>query len=233
MRYHRLLAETQGRIASGYVTSTALAGALDIDPTQVRKDLAAILLRGKGRVGYDTDEVIEAIRDALGFSRTHLAVLVGAGHLGEALIAHRGFARYGLSITAAFDNDPEKIGLVIGSCRIRHLRGLRAFVWRHQIRFGILTTPVEASQRAADRMVAAGIDTLWNFAPLRLAVPEGVFVRDEHISVGMSHLAHHLDDPGRSGGRGPGRRKRAGGPRPATMMKKPPPPPHHGFIGPE
>ncbi len=195
MRYHRYLTETRVSGAPGAVTSSEIAEALDIDPTQVRKDLGSIGLRGQGRVGFRADDVVRAIRRALAFDQIHLAVVVGAGHLGGALMAYPGFARYGLRIAAAFDNDDDKIGQEMAGCSgcvVRHTRGLKPFIRRHQIRLAILTTPAPVSQKVADRLVAAGITAIWNFSPARLTVPDDVFVRNEHISLGMAELAYHL-----------------------------------------
>jgi redox-sensing transcriptional repressor len=192
MLYHRFLSEARSRKALATVTSAQIAEALDVDPTQVRKDLGAIGLRGRGRVGFDAEEVSTTIHKVLGFDRTHLAILVGAGHLGGALLAYRGFARYGLRIVAAFDNDAAKVGQEIGGCPVRHGRTMKAFIQKHQIRLAILATPAEGAQKVADRMVAAGIKAIWNFAPTRLTLPHGVCVRNEHISLGLSQIAHHL-----------------------------------------
>jgi redox-sensing transcriptional repressor len=192
MRYYRYLAEGRGRTPPPTVTSAEIAGALDIDPTQVRKDLGAIGLVGLGRVGFDACEVCRAIRIALGFDRTYQAVLVGAGHLGSALMAYARFGQWGLKFAAAFDTDQRKIGHLVAGCRVRSIRSLAAYLARHDIRMAILTTPVDAAQRMTDRLVAAGVRAIWNFTPTRLAVPPGVFVRNEHISLGLSELAYHL-----------------------------------------
>jgi redox-sensing transcriptional repressor len=194
MLYHRFLSERGGRRALTTVTSGQMAEALDVDPTQVRKDLGSIGLRGRGRVGFNAAEVVSTIRQVLGFDRTHLAVLVGVGHLGGALIAYRGFARYGLRIVAAFDSDASKTGQELAGCPIRHTRGMTAFIKKHQIHLAILSTPADVAQRVADRLVAAGIRAIWNFAPTRLTVPPGICVRDEHISLGLSQLAYRLSD---------------------------------------
>jgi redox-sensing transcriptional repressor len=192
MLYHRFLAEPTGRKAPSTFTSAEIAEALDIDPTQVRKDLASIGVRGRGRVGFDANTVILRIRAVLGFDKSHIAIVVGAGNLGSALTLYRGFARYGLRIIAAFDNDPARIGRNIGGCPVRHTRTLKPFIARHQVRLAILATPAEAAQKAADRLAAAGIRAIWNFTPTRLVVPPSVAIRDEHISLGFAQLAYHL-----------------------------------------
>ena len=190
--YHRYLAESAGRHLPRAVTSAEIAGALDIDATQVRKDLGAIGLRGRGRVGFDAAEVASTIRTVLGFDQTHLAVLVGTGHLGGALVAYSNFARYGLRVVAAFDSDKAKVGKEIAGCPVRHVSAMRTFLGKHQIRLAIIATPAEAAQQIADTLVEAGVEAIWNFAPVRLAVPPSVSLRNEHISLGLAQLTYHL-----------------------------------------
>jgi redox-sensing transcriptional repressor len=192
MRYLRFLTEWTAKGEVPTVTSAQIAEALDIDPTQVRKDFSAIGLLGIGRVGFDACEACGAIRMALGFDQKHDAVLVGAGHLGTALLAYSGFRRYGLNIVAAFDRDKSRVGREIAECPVKPTRTLKPFIRRHGIRLAVLTTPVEVAQDLADRLVSAGVVAIWNFTPSHLRVPPGVLVRNEHISLGLSEIAHHL-----------------------------------------
>lgn len=192
MRYSRFLAELTADGPVDTVTSAQIAEALEIDPTQVRKDLGAIGLQGMGRVGYEVCDVCRAIRATLGFDEEHKAVLVGAGHLGSALLAYSGFARYGLRIVAAFDSDERRVGKKIASVSVRPTKELTTFIKRRKIRLAILTTPAEVSQKLADRVASAGVKAIWNFTPTQLTAPEGILVRSEHISMGLSQIAYHL-----------------------------------------
>jgi len=200
IRYYRYLSELTAKRSVETVTSAQLGAALDIDPTQVRKDFGAIGLMGISRVGYEVCEVCRAIRNVFGFNRPYSAVLVGTGHLGSALLQYKGFSRYGLRIVAAFDNDPDKIGREIAGVTVSSTRSLKAFVENHQIRMAILTTPVSVSQNLTDRLTDAGVKAIWNFSPTRLHVPPDVLIRNEHISLGLAQVAYHLnqlqmDDP--------------------------------------
>ncbi|MEA3364543.1 MAG: winged-helix domain-containing protein, partial [Candidatus Hydrogenedentes bacterium] len=114
VHYYHFLSDRAHFDETTTVPSRQLAKLFTMDDTQVRKDLAAIGVRGVPRVGYSATEVLEAIREVLGFDKIHKAILVGAGHLGGALAAYRGFAKYGLRIVGVFDNDPERIGTTIG-----------------------------------------------------------------------------------------------------------------------
>jgi redox-sensing transcriptional repressor len=192
MRYYRFLSDSNIKRVGPAVTSAQIAAALDIDPTQVRKDLGSIGIVGMGRVGFETCEVCRSIRSALGFDQQIDGVLVGAGRLGSALLKYQGFSRYGLEIVAAFDADKKLIGRKVGACVIKPMQALRPFIEKHQIQLVILTTPAAVSQKLADRLVELPVKAIWNFSPVRLVVPPSILVRDEHISLGFAEIAHHL-----------------------------------------
>ncbi len=196
IRYYRYLAELTDRQSVDTITSSQLGRVLDVDPSQVRKDFAAIGLAGVSRVGYDVCEVCRTIRTTLGFDRKYAAVLVGTGHLGGAILNYGGFERYGLRIVAAFDSDPGKIGGEEGGCTIQSVHGLRAYVQENEIPVAILTTPSGVAQGLADLLVLAGIRSIWNFSPTRISVPDDILIRNEHISVGLAEISFHLRSNG-------------------------------------
>jgi redox-sensing transcriptional repressor len=196
MRYYRYLSEVTAKKPLQTVTSAQIAEALDVDPTQVRKDLSSIGLVGMGRVGFDVCEICRAIRVVLGFDRTFDAVLIGTGHLGGSLLAYSGFAAgfasYGLNVVAAFDSDERKAGRTIAGLTVRPMKGMTTFVRKRKIPLAIITVPADVAQKIADRLVSAGVTAIWNFAPTQLSVPDNVLVRNEHISRGLSEIAYHL-----------------------------------------
>jgi redox-sensing transcriptional repressor len=192
IRYYRYLAELYARQPLETITSAKLGAALDVDASQVRKDFGAVGLSGVSRVGYQVCEVCRTIRSALGFDQPYTGVLVGVGHLGNALLNYAGFDRYGLKIVGAFDGDRTKVGNNVGGHTIRSVHQLKAFIEANHIDVAILTTPVEVAQGLADLVVATGVKTIWNFTPTRLSVPKDVLARNEHISVGLAQIAYHL-----------------------------------------
>jgi redox-sensing transcriptional repressor len=193
MRYYRYLSEVTARKNIDTITSAQLGAVLQIDPTQVRKDFGSIGLMGISRVGYEVCEVCRAIRLVFGFDKPYPAVLVGAGHLGTALLSYPGFVRYGLRIVAAFDSDSEKVGTIIAGVPVKSTRAMKPFLRRQDIRMAVLTTPVHVSQTITDRLVSAGVKAIWNFSPTRLSVPKDVLIRNEHISLGLAQVAYHLN----------------------------------------
>jgi redox-sensing transcriptional repressor len=192
IRYYRYLVEFVVRQPVKTITSAQIGRALDVDPSQVRKDFAAVGLVGMSRIGYEVCEVCRAIRTVVGFDQPYTAVLVGAGQLGGAIMASQEFERYGLRIIAAFDVDPFKIGRRIGGHTIEPIDDLPQFVAANQVRLAILATPVEVAQPLADLLAACGVEAIWNFTPTRLAVPPGVLARNERFSVGLGEIAYHL-----------------------------------------
>lgn len=192
MHYYYFLGERPGEDSPETVSSGQIAKFLNMDDTLVRKDLAALGVRGHPRIGFKTHEVLAAIRNVLGFEKTNKAIVVGTGRLGGALAAYSGFSKCSLFIVAAFDSDPQKQGSVLAGTVVQPMENLEAVIQRHNVRLAILTVPADPAQEIADRLVRAGIRAIWNFAPKALVVPSGVVVRHEHIVAGLAELAYHL-----------------------------------------
>lgn len=193
IRYYRYLVDLTARESLETVTSGRLGDVLDVDPSQVRKDFAAVGLTGVSRVGYDVRAVCETIRTVLGFDRTYEAVLLGAGQLGGALLSYGGFERYGLRIVAAFDADPDKVGTSKNGVVVQSVDALRSYLEEHETEVAILTTPADVSQGLAELAAMAGVRAVWNFSPTRISLPDDVLVRNEHISIGLAEIAFHLN----------------------------------------
>ncbi len=169
-----------------YISTTRIAEALDVDPSQIAKDLSFLGIRGKTRIGYQVDALEQALRDYLGFDRRHNAIMMGVGSLGAALIADSGLHRYGLNIVAGADINPALTGTTIGGVEIYNPADTERLVRDLDIKIGIIAVPVESAQEVADQLAAAGIKAIWNFTPSRIRVPEGVVISNTSI---YSHLA--------------------------------------------
>jgi len=192
MHYYHFIANRQDRNPDDTFTSAQVAESAGMDGSLVRKDLAAINIRGCSGRGFRTDESLEAIRYILGFDEILRAVIIGAGRLGGALASYHSFTDYGVEICGLFDIAPHKTGLTIGAFEVRHVSSLPNIVRQMSASIAILTVPPEAAQESADNAVAAGIRGIWNFAGTRLELPKDVCVRHEHISVGLAELGYKL-----------------------------------------
>lgn len=189
--YLRLLRQLK-REGSGQISCTHIANELDLDSTQVRKDLALTGITGKPRVGYDLAALIEAIETFLGWDRVTDAFLVGAGSLGRALIGYENFASFGLNIVAAFDVSTDKVGQNIFGRPVHHMSTMADLAANMGTRMGILTVPAAAAQNAAEAMVAAGIRGIWNFAPAKLDLPPSVAVENVELVSSLAVLSLSL-----------------------------------------
>lgn len=165
------------------VSSTQISKYLNVDASQIAKDLSYLNVRGKTRIGYDVNRLESALADFLCFHTPHKAVIFGVGSLGAALISDVGLERYGLEIVGGFDVEPKPH---ISSAPIFNISEMDEMIPRLKAEIGILTVPHNVAQQVADMAVGAGIRALWNFTPHRLQRREGVVIQDTSL---YSHLA--------------------------------------------
>ncbi len=177
------------------VSSSELGKTLGLSDAQVRKDLAYFGQFGHPGIGYRVPELIQRIRSILGTDRVSRVLLVGAGNLGRALIAFRGFTKRGFELAAVFDNDSTKIGQWTDGprrIRIQPLADMNTTVRKHSIRVGILAVPAAAAQQVADEMVTAGIRGILNFAPVALQVGPDTQVASVDLAIHLEQLSFHV-----------------------------------------
>lgn len=169
-----------------YVSSTAISKEINVDASQIAKDLSFLDIKGRPRIGYEVAALEEVLRHFLGFTSRHNAVILGVGSLGSALIADSGLSRYGLNIVAGFDIRPDIINTNYCGIPIFGVAELAAKRQLFDAEIGIVCVPVDSAQEGADMLVRAGIKALWNFTPFRLKVPEGIVIQNTSI---YAHLA--------------------------------------------
>lgn len=189
--YHHFLHGLRGR-GREVVSCSHIGRELRLDPTQVRKDLAATGIVGRPKVGYQVGELIDAIEAFLGWNNVTDAFLVGVGSLGTALLRHQTFNHYGLNIVAAFDADPGKVGTSIQGREVFSVDKLPSLAARMHTQIGVITAPAEAAQAVADLMFEGGIRAIWNFAPVALKSPESVIVQNEDLFASFAVLSSKL-----------------------------------------
>ena len=177
--------------ASPYISATALANALGMGEVQVRKDLAMVSDGGRPKIGYLRESLIEDIEQFLGYDNTTVAVLIGAGKLGQALLGYSGFDAYGLNILAAFDANPTADHTDDGK-PIYPISQLESFCRTNKVLMGIITVPTAHAQEVCDKLIACGIKAVWNFAPTHLEVPDNILVQNENMATSLAVLSMHL-----------------------------------------
>ena len=188
--YHRVLVGLADD-GVGTVSSDALAGAAGVSPAKLRKDLSFLGSYGTRGVGYDVSHLLDQIGRELGNSLEWPVVVVGVGHLGHALANYGGFTSRGFRLVALLDADPSREGEVISGMTVRPVSDLASLVEQENIAIGVIATPVEAAQEVADALVAAGVRSILNFAPVVLSVPDEVDVRRVDLASELQILAFH------------------------------------------
>jgi redox-sensing transcriptional repressor len=179
------------------VSSQELAVRFHLNSAQVRKDLAYFGEFGIRGIGYDAASLRAEIQKILGLDREWKVVLVGYGNLGSALFHYRGFTRQGFRVAAIVDDDPAKIGRPVDGLQILGLEDLPRIVRGQAIQIGVIAVPAEGAQPVADRLVAAGVRAILNFAPARVKVPREVRLQNVDLSIELENLSFHLTHGGR------------------------------------
>ncbi len=174
-----------------YISATAIAKKLNLGEVQVRKDLAAVSGAGKPKLGYVTAALAKKLEDYLGYNQLTSAVLVGAGKLGRALLQYDEFQRYGVKISAAFDSN-ERVICLGTKTEILPINQFEYFCRTKNIKLGIITVGEGSAQAVCDQMVKSGITAIWNFAPCKLNVPDGVLLQNENLALSLAHLNNQL-----------------------------------------
>lgn len=174
------------------ISSKQLGEALGYSDAQVRKDLAYFGQFGHPGIGYRVEELIHQLKKILGTDKIWNVLLVGAGNLGRALLAYKGFVRKGFKMVAIFDTDPSKVGRKIGDLIIRSDQDIAAVIAEMKIRVAMLAIPVDAAQSVADQLVTAGIKGILNFAPIALTVPEDVVVQSVDLALQLEQLSFRM-----------------------------------------
>ncbi len=189
--YYRYLLEAREQRLP-VVSSEMLGDAAGVPAAQVRKDLGYLGEFGRPGVGYDVVEMQRKLAEQLGLSVQKDVIVVGAGRLGSAISAYRGFATYSMRIVAIFDVDPVKIGTIVGGMEVLDAARLPRFVREHSIQVAILAVPASSAQRVAEVLVESGVVAILNFAPIRLDVSPGVIVSNEDLAARLATLSFRM-----------------------------------------
>ena len=176
-----------------FVSSTQISKEINVDASQIAKDLSFINISGKTRVGYEVNSLVDVLEDFFGFTRSHKAFIFGAGSLGAALLHDNGLEQFGLQIVAAFDVNPKKINTVINDIPVYDISEFEKYREQYGVNIGILTVPVDKAQQVADQMISGGLKAIWNFTPFRIRVPYDIVVQNTSIYAHLAVMFNRLN----------------------------------------
>jgi redox-sensing transcriptional repressor len=172
-------------------SSEDLAAAAGVNSSMLRKDLSFLGSYGIRGVGYDVQTLAGQIARVLGLTVHRSVALIGVGHLGTALAGYTGFASRGFTVAALIDTDPQRIGTQLGGLIVDDIADLEAVVARENITIAVLAVPGSVAQQICDQLVATGVTSILNFAPVVLSVPSHVDVRKVDLAGELQILSFH------------------------------------------
>lgn len=177
-----------------YVSSTQISKEINIDASQIAKDLSYVNIAGRTRVGYEIELLINVLEDFLGFTNIHKAYLFGVGSLGAALLRDSGLSHFGLKIVGAFDINPALVGTSINGIPIYHTDEFEERMKQDKVNIGVLTVPINIAQEITGKMVEGGIKAVWNFTPFRIRVPEHIVVQNTSLYAHLAVMFNRLNE---------------------------------------
>jgi len=203
VKYHKIPNETVRRLpiylrglmlltqnGNSSISSRKLSEVVNVNAWQIRKDFSYFGEFGTRGIGYNIENLSSEIKKILNLNTSNKTALVGAGNLGSAVLSYSGFAAYGLNITAAFDNDPDKVGKKINGVTIEDVSRLNVLK-RRKIDLAIIAIPGPEAQNVADTLVKAGIKGILNFSPCRIGVPKKIKVITIDIATDLARLPYY------------------------------------------
>ncbi|MFI5635788.1 redox-sensing transcriptional repressor Rex [Streptomyces goshikiensis] len=173
------------------VSSEELAAAAGVNSAKLRKDFSYLGSYGTRGVGYDVEYLVYQISRELGLTQDWPVVIVGIGNLGAALANYGGFSARGFRVAALIDADPAMAGKPVAGMPVQHTDDLEKIISENGVSIGVIATPAGAAQQVSERLIAAGVTSILNFAPTVLSVPDGVDVRKVDLSIELQILAFH------------------------------------------
>lgn len=181
--------EEQGR---DVVSSQEMGQMLGVTPAQIRKDLSYFGRFGKQGRGYNVRRLAQELRQILGLDRQWSMILIGVGHLGMAILSYDGFQPQGFIIVDAFDADPAMIGKKVGGLVVRDAAELPDYLKKRQVDVGIVATPASAAASIIDTLIAGGVRSILNYAPVAVHVPENVQVKNIDPVLALQSMTFYL-----------------------------------------
>ena len=189
--YYRHLCELQEEGVES-ISSQELSHRLGFTASQIRQDISALGGTGVQGTGYSVAYLRSHLESLMGLDTFHTMIIIGAGNIGRALAHSSSFRSLGFETIGVFDNNPDKLGWEIGSLTVRPSSQLQTFVRENTVDIAVLTLPKEATQAIVDQLIACGVKSFWNFAPVDVRVPRGIHLVNMHLEEGLEELSYRM-----------------------------------------
>ena len=191
--YYRHLRELE-KAGVVRISSQELGERMNLTASQIRQDINCFGGFGQQGYGYHVENLKKRIGEILGLGREYHVIVVGAGNIGRAIANYAGFAKEGFGVQAMFDVSPALVGVDVKGIIVQPMDKLEGWMSAHEVDIAVLSVPASVAQETADRLVASGVRAIWNFSPVDLALPEGVFVNNVHLSDSLHILSYRMNE---------------------------------------
>lgn len=165
---------------------------MGITASQIRQDLNCFGGFGQQGYGYNVELLFSEIGNILGVNNKFQTIVIGAGHMGQALANYSNFEKRGFQIIGVFDNNPKLIGKKINHMEVQHMDNLDDFVRDYHVDIAMLTVPYDSVREVAERVALLGIKGLWNFSPMDLKLPYDTVIENVHLSDSLMVLGYKI-----------------------------------------
>ncbi len=183
-KYYRHLEELS-RAGVEKISSKELSKIINVTASQIRQDLNCFGGFGQQGYGYNVAMLRDSLAEILGVTKRYTAVIVGVGHLGQALANHNTLTRSGVDLVGLFDVSDEVIGTEVASHEVMNISEAARFCGENRVDIAILTVPKSEASAVANLLAEAGVKGFWNFANTELQV-SGHNVSVENVYMGDS-----------------------------------------------
>lgn len=190
-RYYRYLGELM-EAGTERISSNELSKLMNVTASQIRQDLNNFGGFGQQGYGYNVEFLYSEIGRLLGVDRRHNIIVVGSGHLGQAIANYANFERRGFIVKGMFDKNPDVIGKEIRGIKVMSMEEIEEFIRVNKIEIAALTLPKQQAAEMAEKLVKFGIRGFWNFAHIDLELPKGIVVENVHLSESLMRLSYNL-----------------------------------------
>ena len=191
--YYRHLRELE-KAGVVRISSQELGERMNLTASQIRQDINCFGGFGQQGYGYHVTNLKEHIAEILGLRKQYHVIIVGAGNIGRAVANYPSFTKEGFGIQAIFDVSAALVGIDVHGTLVQPMEKLEGWLAAHQVDIAVLAVPAACAQDTADRLAKGGVRGIWNFAPVDLALPEGVAVNNVHLSDSLNILSYRMNE---------------------------------------
>jgi redox-sensing transcriptional repressor len=188
------IGSAEGSVGAVRFTSAELEKRTGWSSETIRKDISclggdSVSRRVGSSAGYAAENLVPAIKKALGLDRRRRVCVVGLGRLGTAFLNFRAFELEEFELCAGFDTNVNRVEILKSPAPLYPAYKMGDVIRRFAIEIALLCVPGDAAQAAAEKLAAAGIRGILNFAPAALKLPPEVVVRNVYVVDELRTLA--------------------------------------------